>query len=68
LHGEFVKGEPHTESSVQPVFPDRPVFTSRLPPPARPAKAASGQPAFRQERLDSLLDTIKQDLNQLVRK
>jgi hypothetical protein len=30
--------------------------------------AAPEQPAFRQERLESLLKSIKQDLNQLVQK
>ena len=29
LHGEFVKGEPHAEQPVRPVFP---------PPPARPTR------------------------------
>jgi hypothetical protein len=33
-----------------------------------PLKAAPEQPPFRQERLESLLNTIKQDLNQLVQK
>lgn len=31
-------------------------------------EAAPEQPPFRQERLEPLLNTIKQDLNQLVRK
>jgi hypothetical protein len=61
LHGEFVKSEPHAGEPVRPVFPKRPV---RSGPPERLA----GQPAFRQERLESLLNTIKQDLNQLVQK
>ncbi|MEH2607827.1 hypothetical protein [Bradyrhizobium sp. AZCC 1693] len=65
LHGEFVKSEPHAEEPVRPVFPKRPV---RSAPPERPAEAAPVQPAFRQERLESLLNTIKQDLNQLVQR
>jgi hypothetical protein len=63
LHGAFVKGEPHAEEPVRPVFPKRPV---RSAPPPRPA--APEQPSLRQERLESLLKTIKQDLNQLVQK
>jgi hypothetical protein len=59
LHGEFVKSEPPAEEPVRPVFPKRPV---------RSAEAAPAQPPFRQERLESLLNTIKQDLNQLVQK
>jgi hypothetical protein len=34
----------------------------------RPTEAAPEQPAFQPERLESLLNTIKQDLNQLVQK
>ncbi len=37
-------------------------------PQERPAEVVSEQQPFRQERLESLLNTIKQDLNQLVRK
>jgi hypothetical protein len=65
LHGEFVKSEPHAEESVRPVFLKRPV---RSAPRERPVEAVSEQPPFRQERLESLLKTIKQDLNQLVQK
>jgi hypothetical protein len=37
--------------------------------PERRARAAvPDQPAFRPERLQSLLESIKQDLNQLVQK
>jgi len=50
---------------VRPVFPKRPV---RSAPPERPVEAAPAQPPFRQERLESLLNTIKQDINQLVQK
>ena len=66
LHGEFVKSEPPAEEPVRPVFPKRPEVRTALP--TRPAEAAPAQTAFRPERLESLLNTIKQDLNQLVRK
>jgi hypothetical protein len=46
------------------VFPKRPVVRSALP--ERPVEVAPKQPPFRQERLESLLNTIKQD--QLVQK
>ena len=62
LHGEFVESEPHVEEPKRPIFPPRPTL------PARPAEAAPEQPAFRPERLESLLNTIKQDLNHLVQK
>ena len=75
LHGEFVEGdaqhdEPVRSTSgkpqVRPIFlepPVRPIFPERPVPAAAPER-----PAFRQERLDSLLNSIKQDLNQLVQK
>ena len=66
LHGEFVKSEPHAEEPVRPVFPKRPQVRTAMP--ARPVDAAPEQPAFRQERLESLLNTIKKDLNQLAQK
>jgi hypothetical protein len=65
LHGEFVESERHAEAPVRPAFPKRPV---RSAPRERPVEAVSEQPPFRQERLESLLKTIKQDLNQLVQK
>ena len=66
LHGEFVKSEPPAEEPVRPVFPKRPV---RSAPPANvPLKPLRSNQPFRQERLELLLDTIKQDLNQLVQK
>ncbi len=65
LHGEFVESEPPAEEPVRPVFPKRPV---RSVPPEHPAEVVSEQQPFRLERLESLLNTIKQDLNQLVRK
>jgi hypothetical protein len=40
----------------------------RSAPPERPVEAAPAQPPFQQERLVSLLNTIKQDLNQLAQK
>jgi hypothetical protein len=63
LHGEFVKSEPPAEEPARPMFPERPV---RSTPPERRAEAALAQPPFRQERLELLLNTIKQDLDQLV--
>jgi hypothetical protein len=60
---------------------DSPIFPERASPPERPALAeriasaekpvqatAPQQPAFRPERLEQLLASIKQDLNQLVQK
>jgi hypothetical protein len=66
LHGEFVEGREQADEPVRSVFPPQPAPVS-LPEPS--ARAASPeQPAFRPERLESLLKSIKQDLNQLVRK
>jgi hypothetical protein len=65
LHGEFVESEPPAEEPVRPVFPKRP---ARSTPPERCVEAAPAQRPFRQERLESLLNTIKQDLNQQLRK
>jgi hypothetical protein len=65
LHGEFVESEPPAEEPVRPVFPKRP---ARSASPERPVEVVSEQQPFRQERLESLLKTIKQDLNQLVQK
>ena len=54
---------------ARPASPERPAFPKRPTLPERPAPAAAPeQPAFRQERLEKLLHSIKQDLNQLVRK
>jgi len=61
LHGEFVESELPAEEPVRPVFPKRPV---RSAPPERPVEVVSEQQPFRQERLGSLLNTIKRDLNQ----
>src|SRR5437870_1651845 len=58
LHGKFAKSEPPAEEPVRPVFPKRSV---RSAPPERLAEAAPAQPPFRQERLEPLLNTIKQD-------
>jgi len=66
----------------RPVFPEKPVIAEKpvvSPKPAditkvraditKPVRAAAPeQPAFRPERLESLLNSIKQDLNQLVQK
>jgi hypothetical protein len=82
LHGEFVEAGTAAEEPVQSVFPDRPAIPERAAARATVAKAPSPtaipeqstratipeQPAFRPERLESLLNSIKQDLNQLVRK
>lgn len=66
LHGEFVKSEPHAEEPVRSVVPRRPQVRTAMR--ARPVEVAPEQLAFRQKRLELLLNTIKQDLNQLVRK
>jgi len=81
LHGEFVEAGAKPEEPVRSVFPNRSALPQRparphLPePPARattpeqPVHASTPeQPAFRPERLESLLNSIKQDLNQLVQK
>ncbi|MBR1225874.1 MULTISPECIES: hypothetical protein [unclassified Bradyrhizobium] len=62
----------------RPVFPEKPVITEKpditekrvQTAIAEPAVQAvlPEQPAFRPERLESLLNSIKQDLNQLVQK
>jgi hypothetical protein len=59
------QSEPPAEETVRPLFPKHPV---RSAPPERSVEAAPAQPPFRQERLESLLNAIKQDLNQLVQK
>jgi hypothetical protein len=57
------------ERPARPASPERPVFPKRPTLPERPAPAAAPeQPAFRQERMEKLLHSIKQDLDQLVRK
>ena len=83
LHGEFVKAEAQPDEpvraifpkpAVRPIFPERPTLAPKKisPEPVlaeRPVQAAvAEQPAFRPERLESLLASIKQDLNQLVQK
>ncbi|SDJ89568.1 MULTISPECIES: hypothetical protein [Bradyrhizobium] len=48
---------------------ERPVLTERTALPERPVQATvPEQAAFRPERLEQLLASIKQDLNQLVQK
>jgi hypothetical protein len=69
------------ESQARPIFleraasparsasPKRPVFPKRPALPERPAPAAAPkQPAFRQDRMERLINSIKQDLTQLVQK
>jgi hypothetical protein len=71
LHGEFVEGDLQADEPVRSVFPPKPAPVRFPEQPARtalPKAALPEQPAFRQERLESLLKSIKQDLNQLVRK
>ena len=50
----------------KPAITEKPVQPDITEPAAR--AAAAEQPAFRPERLESLLNSIKQDLNQLVQK
>ncbi|MEO8318847.1 MAG: hypothetical protein ABJA75_00705 [Bradyrhizobium sp.] len=58
-----------TASPARSALPKPPVFPKRPTLPERPAQAtAPEQPAFRPERLEKLLNSIKQDLNQLVQK
>ena len=63
---------PLPERRVRPIFPEPPVITEKPVQAAmteQPVRAAvPEQPAFRPERLESLLNSIKQDLNQLVQK
>ena len=81
LHGEFVKvesqpGEPVrstlSKPTVRPVFPDRSAVADRVAIPERSTiadRSETPEPtAFRPERLEQLLASIKQDLNQLVQK
>ena len=56
------QSEPPAEEPVRPLFPKRPQVRNAMP--ARPVETRPEQPAFRQ----SLLNMIKQDLNQLVQK
>src|SRR3954452_15820584 len=56
----------YSERTVRPIFPEPP---AKKPLPEPPVRAAvPEQPAFRPERLESLLKSIKQDLNHLVQK
>jgi hypothetical protein len=61
-----------SKGSVRPIFPEPPVQTpipAKTSIPEQPVRVAvPEQPAFRPERLESLLNSIKQDLNQLVQK
>jgi hypothetical protein len=80
LHGEFVEGRLQADKPVRsaikpqpvrPIFPEppaRPAFPPRpaVPQPARAARPQ--QPTFQPERLQSLLNAIKRDLDPLVPK
>jgi hypothetical protein len=81
LHGEFVEAGAQAEEPVRsvfperaarPVFPEKPIITEKPVQTAIAEQAVQAalpeQPAFRPERLESLLNSIKQDLNQLVQK
>jgi hypothetical protein len=81
LHGEFVEAGAQADEpvrsvspdrparTVRPVFPEKPVIPEKPIVTEKPVQAAMPeQPAFRPERLESLLNSIKQDLNQLVQK
>ena len=80
LHGEFVEAGGEADEPARPAFPERPAKTVFPKKPiitekpvqadiTKPVRAAvPEQPAFRPERLESLLNSIKQDLNQLVQK
>jgi hypothetical protein len=53
----------------RPPLSERPVLAERTALPEPPVQTTvPEQPAFRRERLEQLLASIKQDLNQLVRK
>jgi hypothetical protein len=53
----------------RPSLSERPVLAERTALPEPPVQTTvPEQPAFRRERLEQLLASIKQDLNQLVRK
>jgi hypothetical protein len=64
--------------AVRPVFPEKPVIAAKPDITEKRVQTAIAEPAvqavlpeqlaFRQERLESLLNSIKQDLNQLVQK
>jgi hypothetical protein len=60
------------ERAARPIFPKKPAIAEKLVQPATAEPAAPTaipqQAAFRPERLESLLNSIKQDLNQLVQK
>jgi hypothetical protein len=53
-------------TAAKPAITEMPAQAMVVEKPAHPATPA--QPAFRPERLESLLNSIKQDLNQLVQK
>jgi hypothetical protein len=58
-----------TSFPERPVFPKRPVLPERPLLPERPSQTTvPEQQAFQPERMEKLLASIKQDLNQLVQK
>ena len=66
LHGAFVEDDLHPDEPARSTIPEQPARSALLEQPLRPALPE--QPAFQPERLETLLNAIKQDLNQLVRK
>ena len=80
LHGEFVEAGADVDEPARPILPEPPApsaFPEKRVIAGKPVQAditkpvraaAPEQPAFRPERLQSLLNSIKQDLNQLVQK
>jgi hypothetical protein len=81
LHGEYVEGRQQADKPVRsaikpqpvrPIFPEppaRPAYPARPAVPPPPARAARPQhQTFQPERLQSLLNAIKRDLDPLVPK
>ena len=77
LHGEYVEAGAQADEPARPIFPQPPAQPEKPVVAERPVRAditkpvraaAPEQPAFRPERLASLFNSIKQDLNQPVRK
>lgn len=63
LHGQFVEGDLQPGEPGQSVLPK-----SILPEPALPEAVRPERPAFRPDLLQSLLTSIKRDIEQLTRK
>jgi hypothetical protein len=79
LHGEFVEGRQQADKPVRsaikpqpvrPIFPEPPARPAFPPVPQPPPRAARRQQptTFQPERLQSLLNAIKRDLDPLVPK